>query len=58
MIVIEISEEDVEQIIKERDEAIEWADKLAYLIAPRSVIGGHSSSNNPWKNAADYLEYL
>jgi hypothetical protein len=58
MIVIEISEKDVEQIIKERDEAIEWADKLAYLIAPQSVIGEHSSSNNPWKNAADYLEYL
>lgn len=41
------------QTIEERDNAIEWADRLAYAIAPESVIGEHSSLNNPWQNAID-----
>lgn len=39
--------------IDQRDEAQEWADKLAYSIAPMEVIGEHSSGNNPWQNALD-----
>lgn len=39
--------------IEERDEAVEWADRLALAIAPESVIGEHSSLNNPWQNALD-----
>jgi hypothetical protein len=43
-------------VIDERDNAQEWADKLAYAIAPESVIGEHSSSNNPWANALDHAK--
>ena len=41
-------------VIKERDEAIEWADKLAAALAPAAVVGEHSSANDPWRNALDY----
>lgn len=40
--------------ITERDDTEEWADKLAYSIAPQSVIGEHSSANNPWMNALEH----
>src|SRR5688572_21322360 len=46
-------ERQMEQALRERDEAQEWADRLAYAIAPQSVIGEHSSLNNPWQNALD-----
>lgn len=39
--------------MKNRDQAIEWADRLAYAVAPVEVIGEHSSMNNPWHNALD-----
>lgn len=41
------------QTIDERDSYHEWADKLAYTIAPEEVIGEHSSANNPWANALE-----
>jgi hypothetical protein len=44
------------QIIKERDYFEEWADKLAYAIAPVEIIGEHSNVNNPYQNALEYLE--
>lgn len=46
-------ERDLEKAIEERDQLHEWADRLAYAIAPQSVIGEHSSANNPWQNAID-----
>lgn len=42
--------------IDQRDEAQEWADRLAYSIASVEVIGEHSSANNPWENALDVTE--
>lgn len=43
----------LDQALAERDEAQEWADRLAYAIAPVEVIGEHTSLNNPWQNAWD-----
>lgn len=48
------NERDLDQALAERDEAQEWADRLAYAIAPIEVIGEHTSLNNPWQNALDY----
>ena len=45
----------LEEALSERDEAQEWADRLALAIAPQSVIGEHSSANNPGQNALDYI---
>lgn len=42
--------------IDQRDRAEEWADKLAYAVAPMEEIGEHSNVNNPWQNALDVLE--
>lgn len=42
-------------LIDQRDNAEDWADRLAYAIAPVEVIGEHSSSNNPWWNALALL---
>lgn len=44
-------EGEVEEVIHQRDQNEEWANALAYAIAPVVVIGEHSSSNNPWYNA-------
>lgn len=41
--------------LAELAEAEEWADRLAYAIAPVSVIGEHSSANNPWMNAFELV---
>ncbi|KOX10176.1 hypothetical protein [Nocardiopsis sp. NRRL B-16309] len=46
------------QLLEERDNAIEWADKLAAAIAPFEVRGEHSNGNNPWANALDYARKL
>ena len=46
----------IESLITERDEAQEWADRLAYAIAPQDVIGEHSSHNDPWANALKLAE--
>lgn len=45
----------VEQVIDERDQAQEWADKLAHAIGG-DAIGEHSNMNNPWQNALDIAE--
>jgi hypothetical protein len=42
--------------IQQRDDAEDWADRLAYAIAPMDVIGEHSTANSPWQNALDYLD--
>jgi hypothetical protein len=39
------------QLIRERDYAQEWADKLAYAIGDTEVIGEHSNLNCPWEEA-------
>ena len=49
------AEEALARAIDERDAAIEWADRLAYAIAPVGVIGEHSNLNNPWQNALAHL---
>lgn len=36
-----------------RDEAEEWADRIALAVAPVEEIGEHSSANNPWANAIE-----
>lgn len=48
-------ERDVTEALRERDEAQEWADRLAYAVAPVEVIGEHSNLNSPWQNALDVL---
>lgn len=46
---------DCPALIRERDEAQEWADELADLIAAitGANIGEHSNLNNPWERAAE-----
>jgi hypothetical protein len=51
----EAAEGDMGDLIDERDAAAKAADKLAYAIAPIGVIGEHSSGNDPWDNALDYV---
>jgi predicted nuclease with TOPRIM domain len=46
------------QLIQERDEAEEAADKLAYSIASLEEIGEHSNVNDPWENAVEKAEEL
>lgn len=46
--------EAVLSVIDERDRAQDWADRLAVALAPRDVIGDHSSGNNPWFNALSW----
>lgn len=41
--------------IDERDRLHELLDTIAYAIAPQSVIGEHSSGNDPWRNALDIV---
>jgi hypothetical protein len=44
------------QLIAERDEAEEWAHRLAYAKFTIEQIGEHSNLNNPWQNALELLE--
>lgn len=53
-----VLESEIIEEIKNRDDYHDWADRLAYSIAPESVIGEHSSLNNPWSNALDEAELL
>jgi len=46
------------QILEERDNAQEWADKLAYSIGSVEEIGEHSNMNNPWKEAEELAHQL
>ena len=43
------------EVIDERDRLVELLDQFAQAIAPVAVIGEHSSMNDPWANALDYL---
>lgn len=52
------SERDMTEMIEDRDRCMEWADKLAYAIAPVAVIGEHSSANDPWQNALELAEAI
>jgi len=49
-------ERDHLRTIDQRDAAQDWADRLAYAIAPLDVIGEHSNMNDPWHNALDHLD--
>lgn len=42
--------------VERRDEAEEWADKLAAALAPPHVVGGHSLKNHPWRNALEWAQ--
>lgn len=42
--------------IERRDEAEEWADKLAAALAPPHVVGEHSLKNHPWRNALEWAQ--
>jgi hypothetical protein len=46
---------DLDRLLEQRDAAMDWADRLAYAIAPVSVIGEHTSLNDPWQNALDLI---
>lgn len=52
-LIAKLDEADValDQVMAERDRAEGYADSLAYMISPQSVIGEHSSGNCPWENA-------
>lgn len=41
--------------LRNRDNAYELLDQFAYAVAPQSVIGEHSSMNDPWHNALAIL---
>ncbi len=45
----------LDEVIGERDNCHDIADKLAYAVAPEEVIGEHSSHNCPWQNALDLI---
>jgi DNA repair exonuclease SbcCD ATPase subunit len=49
---LELSEDDA---ISDRDEYQKVLDEFAYRVAPESVIGEHSSGNDPWTNALELL---
>lgn len=46
------------EVMEERDRCHEWADNLTDAIAQHfgQDFGEHSSANNPWANALEYLE--
>jgi hypothetical protein len=44
-----------DQVLRERDDLHDIADKLAYAVAPEEIIGEHSSMNDPWENALDLI---
>lgn len=46
-------ERDLEDAVRDRDETEAIADRLAYSIAPKEVIGEHSSGNFPWLTALE-----
>lgn len=50
--------EDLAAVMAERDDFHEWADRLAYAIAPQEVIGEHSAMNDPWRNALSLVADL
>ena len=52
------ADKEILQIITERDQYHDWADKLADAIAERLgvEIGEHSNTNAPWQNALDAIE--
>lgn len=50
------SEREMAAEVDNRDRAEEWADWLAYAVAPVEVIGEHSSHNSPWENALAILQ--
>lgn len=52
------TDEEVQKILEERDNAEEWADKLANAIAAHvsEDIGEHSNLNNPWANALALID--
>ena len=41
--------------VDERDRLENLLNKFAYAVAPVSVIGEHSSANDPWANALEIL---
>lgn len=41
--------------IDDRDRAQDMADKLAYAVAPETVIGEHTADNSPWANALELI---
>jgi hypothetical protein len=53
-----VTEFEMDQVLRERDEAQETADKLAHALAVITGvdIGEHSSMNDPWRNALDAAE--
>jgi hypothetical protein len=55
---IQDSEREMWELASERDDATEWADKLAHAIAERLGvdIGEFSNASNPWQKALDYCE--
>lgn len=51
---------EVQEAINQRDDAQDWADRLAEAIAAHfgEDIGEHSSLNNPWQNALESIPAL
>lgn len=45
-----------DRTLEQRDAYHDAADELAYAIAGVEIIGEHSSANNPWKRAIEWLE--
>ncbi len=56
---LDASDEAVNEELTDRDNAVEWADKLAAAIDNgEGFIGEHSNVNNPWKGAVELCEIM
>jgi hypothetical protein len=49
---------EIENEVREKSEAENYANRLAASFCPLSIRGEHSNSNNPWENAIDFAEEL
>ena len=49
------SEASALDVVDERDRLENLLNRFAYAVAPVSVIGEHSSGNDPWANALEIL---
>lgn len=55
---IEKLNNEIENEVREKSVAENYANRLASAFCPFSIRGEHSNSNNPWDNAIDFAEEL
>lgn len=52
------AEKRLEKEVGEKEDAEQWADRIASAFTPFSILGDHSNMSNPWENAVDFAEQL